>query len=103
VADTKDAAEPKVPSGLLFPTPVRGGIDCRQLPYEDAAIDCVVLDPPYMEGLLRETQDHLAGSGTHGSFRTAYSHGKAVEGASPKWHDAVTDLYARAGREAYRS
>ncbi len=24
------------------------GIDCRDLPYNDGEIDCVVLDPPYM-------------------------------------------------------
>src|SRR5262245_1466259 len=25
--------------------PVRGGVDCRELPYDDASVDCVVLDP----------------------------------------------------------
>ena len=24
------------------------GTDCRELPYDDGAIDCVVFDPPYM-------------------------------------------------------
>jgi hypothetical protein len=55
-----------------------------------------------MEGLYRKEEGHLAGSGTHGSFRKAYSNGKAVEPGSPKWHNAVIDLYARAGREAQR-
>ncbi len=85
---------------------VRTGIDCRELPYEAGSLDCVVLDPPYMEGLYRKSEDHMAGSGTHASFRKAYSNGKAtVPGAghaAPKWHDAVVDLYSRAGREAYR-
>ncbi len=77
--------------------------DCRSLPYEDESLDCVVLDPPYMEGLFRRSEDHLAGSGTHSSFRKAYSHGMATEAVdAPKWHDAVVDLYARAAREAYR-
>ncbi|MGH7194511.1 MAG: DNA methyltransferase, partial [Candidatus Saccharimonadales bacterium] len=85
---------------------IRSGVDCRELPYEASSLDCVVLDPPYMEGLFRKSTDHLAGSGTHASFRRAYSHGKATDelesANAPKWHDAVVDLYARAGREAYR-
>lgn len=80
---------------------VQTGVDCRSLPYHDVSLDCVVLDPPYMEGLYRKSEDHLAGSGTHASFRRAYSNGKATEGG-PKWHDAVVDLYAKASREAYR-
>lgn len=80
---------------------VATGIDCRQLPYEDSSFDAVVLDPPYMEGLYRKNQDHMAGSGTHAAFRKAYSNGQATDGG-PKWHDAVVDLYAKAGREAYR-
>ncbi len=80
---------------------VRNGVDCRHLPYDDDSIDCVVLDPPYMEGFFRRSVDHMAGSGTHDSFRQAYSHGaQTLEG--PKWHDAVIDLYLRAGREAHR-
>lgn len=86
---------------------IRSEVDCRDLPYETGSLDCIVLDPPYMEGLFRRNEDHLAGSGTHASFRKAYSHGKAtheLESAdAPKWHDAVVDLYARAGREAYRA
>jgi hypothetical protein len=93
--------EAKNKGAFLFPTPIRGGVDCRNLPYEDASLDCVILDPPYMEGLLRKKEDHLAGSGTHVSFRDAYSNGKPQESVA-KWHDAVVDLYARAGREAYR-
>lgn len=77
-------------------------IDCRKLPYEDASIDCVVLDPPYMEGLFRRSADHLAGGGTHAAFRDHYSNGEAVEETSPKWHAAVLDLYFKAGREAKR-
>ncbi len=85
------------------------GIDCRALPYEDESFDCLVLDPPYMEGLFRRKTDHMAGSGTHAAFRVAYSNGRATEGEGegepskrPRWHDAVVDLYARAGREAAR-
>ncbi len=81
--------------------PCKNGIDCRNLPYGDESLDCVVLDPPYMEGLYRKEVDHLAGSGTHAAFRRHYSNGSATEGG-PKWHDAVLDMYLRAGCEAYR-
>ncbi|MCA9688470.1 MAG: DNA methyltransferase [Nannocystaceae bacterium] len=81
------------------------GVDCRDLPHADASFDCVVLDPPYMEGLHRRSVDHMAGSGTHQAFRRAYSNQRATASgarAAPRWHDAVVDLYAKAGREAYR-
>ena len=29
-------------------TDIQTGVDCRDLPYADGEIDCVVLDPPYM-------------------------------------------------------
>jgi len=76
-------------------------IDCRSLPYADEYLDCLVLDPPYMEGLYRSSADNLAGDGTHAAFRHHYSSGKTTQDG-PKWHDAVVDVYMRAGREAYR-
>lgn len=85
-------------------TDIQTGVDCRDLPYEDGEMDCVVLDPPYMEGLFRKESAHMAGSGTHAAFRKAYSDGKAteeVEGA-PKYHEAVLDLYLKAGVDAKR-
>lgn len=95
----------------LLPTDIKTGTDCRDLPYDDATIDCVVLDPPYMEGLLRENTNHWAGAGTHVSFRDAYSEGennpngdnaKKTKAKKPKWHAAVLDLYVTAGKESYR-
>ncbi|MBI5153739.1 site-specific DNA-methyltransferase, partial [Candidatus Poribacteria bacterium] len=77
------------------------GVDCRTLPYVTGSIDCVVLDPPYMEGLFRKSADHLAGSGTHSAFREKYSNGEATT-TGPKWHEAVLDLYFSAGKEALR-
>jgi len=77
------------------------GIDCRELPYSDEYLDCLVLDPPYMEGLYRANKDHLAGDGTHSTFRHSYSNGMATS-TGPKWHEAVVDMYMKAGREAYR-
>jgi hypothetical protein len=94
---------PKVPGGMyeLKASDLKTGVDCRNLPYETESIDCVVLDPPYMEGLFRKATGHMAGGGTHKAFRHAYSNGEAYNG-NAKYHDAVLDLYFRAGEEAYR-
>ena len=83
---------------------IKTGTDCRNLPYADASMDCVVLDPPYMEGFYRRNKDHLAGSGSFSSFRDFYSNGTAYpqNADSPKYHDAVLDMYYAAGFEALR-
>jgi len=86
----------------LLASDIQMGTDCRNLSYEGASIDCVVLDPPYMEGLFRESTDHMAGGGSHAAFRKHYSNGKATNGDGPRWHGAVVDLYFKAGREAHR-
>ena len=85
----------------LLASDIQTGTDCRKLPYKDSSIDCVVLDPPYMEGFYRRSKDHLAGGGTYGAFREHYSNGESTEGG-PKWHAAVLDMYQRAGLEAHR-
>ena len=85
----------------LLASDLKTGTDCRHLPYDSASLDCVVFDPPYMEGLYRRSNGHLAGSGTHSAFRNAYSNGQNTEGG-PKWHGAVLDMYFRGGAEAYR-
>ncbi len=88
---------------LLF-SDIKMGIDCRSLPYDTESIDCVVLDPPYMEGLFRRKQEHMAGSGTFSAFREAYSNQQAYDqsNGAPKYHAAVRQLYYEAGEEAYR-
>lgn len=88
---------------VLHATDIKTGVDCRNLPYGDGTMDCVVLDPPYMEGLFRHATSQLAGAGTYTPFRTTYSNGEAtpIDG-SPKYHDAVLDFYFQAGREAFR-
>lgn len=88
----------------LHCTDIQTGVDCRALPYADASMDCVVLDPPYMEGLFRRNVSHLAGKGSFSAFREHYSSGLAYEQSDgvPKYHDAVLDLYFRAGVEAHR-
>jgi hypothetical protein len=80
---------------------IQTGTDCRKLPYADASHDCVVLDPPYMEGLYRRARDHMAGRGNYAAFRRHYSNGKRQNGG-PRYHAAVLDLYFRAGKEAHR-
>src|SRR6266853_5509403 len=74
--------------------PIDTHVDSRNLPYDDGSIDALVFDPPYMEGLYRPHQDHLAGSGTHAAFRRHYSNGKSTT-SGPKWHDAVVDMYMK--------
>lgn len=85
----------------ILATDLKTGVDCRNLPYKDKTIDCVVLDPPYMEGLFRRDTGHLAGNGTYTAFRSTYSNG-AITNSGPKYHDAVLDLYFKAGKEAAR-
>ena len=85
----------------LLATDIKTGVDCRHLPYTDKSIDCVILDPPYMEGLYRSNIKNLAGKGTYNAFRVTYSNGEATQ-TGPKYHDAVLDLYFKSGKEAYR-
>ena len=82
-------------------TDISMGVDCRDLPYLDGEIDCVVLDPPYMEGFFRNDTSQKAGGGSYAAFREHYANGHEKPG-SAKWHDAVTELYREAGREAFR-
>ena len=97
----------KVPTDFydVKATDIAMGVDCRALPYKESSIDCVVLDPPYMEGFYRSKNKQKAGSGTHSAFRAAYSNGDEVNEAyrgTRKWHGAVTDMYFQAGAEAFR-
>jgi len=94
-----DLCRSKGASGIEMSAP----IDCRDLPYDDESLDCVVLDTPYLEGFYRNNRAHKGGQGTHGAFSDYYSNG--TEKTAPgkrKWHDAVLDMYVAAGREAFR-
>lgn len=85
----------------VLATDIENGVDCRNLPYDSGSIDRFVLDPPYMEGLFRRSESNLAGAGTYVAFRSTYSNGEpTTEG--PKYHEAVLDLYFKAGKEAHR-
>ena len=85
----------------LVASDIATGVDCRKLPYKESEFDALVLDPPYMEGLLRNNKNHKAGEGSFSAFREYYSNGDETNDG-PKWHGAVTDLYFRAGKEAHR-
>lgn len=99
----------KVPKGdyEVLGTDISMGVDCRALPYDDKSLDCVVLDPPYMEGFYRKNNSHKAASGSHSGLSQAYSNGDEINSdtsntGTKKWHAAVTDMYFKAGVEAYR-
>jgi hypothetical protein len=85
----------------LYSSDQKTGTDCRNLPYKDEEMDCVVLDPPYMEGLFRE-DDSFAGQGSHSAFQDHYSNGQRPKSLTKKWHDAVLELYVQAAIEAKR-
>jgi hypothetical protein len=79
------------------------GTDCRALPHADGSLDALVLDPPYMEGLLRPKAETRGGLGSHAALRRYYDAGGGREGpGGGRWHQAVLDLYLDAAREARR-
>jgi DNA methylase len=86
----------------LLQSDLQTGVDATDLPYEENTMDALVLDPPYMEGLFRRDKRQMAGGGSHAAFRRNYSNGEPTKNGGPKWHDAVLDLYYRAGDEAKR-
>ena len=82
-------------------TDIAAGVDCRDLPYADGAMDCVVLDPPYMEGFYRNAPSQKAGGGSYAAFREHYANGDERPRGG-KWHAAVIEFYREAGAEARR-
>lgn len=81
---------------LLLASDLGDGVDCRDLPYGNESVDCVVLDPPYM---------HSPGGTAHAGqepFESCYRNNDAGRRASAKYHEAVLELYVDAGREARR-
>ena len=86
----------RVPEGVfrVLATDIATGTDCRELPYQDGAIDCVVFDQPYM---------HTPGGTAHvnhQNYEGYYQNNRANSGK--KYHEAVLDLYFTAAREAWR-
>ncbi len=87
-----------VPKGKfkLLPTDIEGGVDCRDLPYNDGEIDCVVLNPPYMHS------PGGAAHSTHTAFESRYRNNGVGNQTRSQYHEAVLELYVEAGKEAYR-
>ena len=80
----------------LLATDITQGVDSRALPYSDGEIDCVVFDPPYM---------HSPGGSAHSShkpFENYYRNNTTGNRTGSKYHEAVLELYADTGREAWR-
>ena len=81
---------------VILGTDIQSGTDCRELPYEDGEIDCVVLDPPYM---------HSPGGSAHTvhtAFEKHYRNNGSGRQTGAKYHEAVLELYRDAGQEAWR-
>ena len=70
------------PSDLLM------GVDFTDLPYEDASIDCLVIDPPYMH----------TGRSVHKGLQRSYNN----ESTAAKDHWGIIRLYAAGILEAAR-
>lgn len=80
----------------LVASDIATGIDCRSLPYSDGSLDAVVLDPPYM---------HTPGGTAHQNhqnFENYYRNNGGEAASEKKYHEAVLDLYFKAGSEAWR-
>jgi hypothetical protein len=80
----------------LSGTDIKTGVDCRNLPYENGSLDCVVFDPPYM---------HTPGGTAHvnhQNYENYYANNIALNGSEKKYHEAVLDLYFRAAHEVKR-
>lgn len=80
----------------LLATDLKSGVDCRNLPYENNALDCVVFDPPYM---------HTPGGTAHvnhQNYENYYANNVEANGSGKKYHEAVLDLYFRTAHEAKR-
>ena len=73
------------------------GVDCRDLPYEDSVLDCIVLDPPYAEGFY----DGDRSNGDESEYWIKDRYANAADGELT-YHEAVLHLYCEAGREAHR-
>ena len=80
----------------LLASDIQDGVDCRDLPYGDGEIDCVVLDPPYMHSPGGTA--HTA----HGAFERHYRNNGTGNKTIRKYHEAVLALYEDAGAEAHR-
>jgi len=88
----------KVPAGAyqLHATDIQDGVDLRALPYPDASMDALVLDPPYMEGAMRGTA-YSEGQQAFGDY-----YGLQRCSGAGKYHAAILNLYLEGCAEADR-
>ena len=82
---------------IVRPSDIQSGVDFRDLPYEAKSIDCVVLDPPYMEGATRNT----AYSTGQNAFANHYGL-REIKQSGDRYHAAILALYLAACVEADR-
>ncbi len=80
----------------LLATDLTNEIDCRNLPYKNGEIDCVVFDPPYMH-----SPGGTAYEG-HEPFEKYYKNNATGNRTTSKYHEAVLELYADTGKEVFR-
>ena len=86
----------KVPKDIyvLKKSDLSTGVDCRDLPYQNESIDCVVFDPPYM---------HTPGGTAHTNHQNYEGYYRNnIAQSDKKYHEAVLDLYFTAAKEAFR-
>lgn len=81
---------------------IQSGVDSRNTDYDDNFFDCIVFDPPYMEGLYRKTSNQMAGSNSHSAFRDRYSDSLPSIESKRKYHDRVLEMYIYTGVEVDR-
>jgi hypothetical protein len=79
----------------FYPSDIKDGIDCRNLPYGNNIFDAVVFDPPYM---------HTPGGTAHNGHQNYedYYKNNWSSNSTKKYHEAVLDLYFTAANEAWR-
>lgn len=81
----------------LLATDIRDGTDCRELPYGPDSLDCVVLDPPYMEGATQNTAYRTG----HSAFAAYYGLAE-IKQSRDRYRGAILRLYLDACDEAAR-
>jgi tRNA G10 N-methylase Trm11 len=74
----------------FLPSDLKDGVDMCKLPYEDASLDALVMDPPYMP--TRYT----------GIDQFSDYYGIKREFTGKKWHDGVLEMYHNGMKEASR-
>ena len=83
------------PTDLIPVAPARKA-DLRRMPYSDASMHVVVLDPPYQ---ANPTPRHVLRQGSHNQLEDRYRNYETTAGMN---HDDILELYAEGMQEAKR-